>query len=113
MDVHNRKSPRQNGPRLPKTHGQIRPNSKSQNLCDEVLVSRALLELCHQGNVFPACRRKGFSWPSINLSGTLRRKGAVRKRSQLKFHATRKHESDHKRGVDDLSEAQLLQPLKY
>src|ERR1700716_3438660 len=38
MDVHNRKSPRQNGPRLPKTHGQIRPNSKSQNLCDEVLV---------------------------------------------------------------------------
>src|SRR4030088_1398591 len=37
MDVHNRKSPRQNGPRLPKTHGQIRPNSKSQNLCDEVL----------------------------------------------------------------------------
>src|ERR1700704_6718987 len=40
MDVHNRKSPRQNGPRLPKTHGQIRPNSKSQNLCDEVLVPR-------------------------------------------------------------------------
>src|SRR3979411_165521 len=42
MDVHNRKSPRQNGPRLPKTHGQIRPNSKSQNLCDEVLADMAV-----------------------------------------------------------------------
>ena len=38
LDVHNPKSPRQNGARLPQAHAQIRPKSKSQNLCDEVLV---------------------------------------------------------------------------
>ena len=37
MDVHNRKSPHQNGPRLSQTYCQISPTSKSQNLCDEVL----------------------------------------------------------------------------
>ena len=41
LDVHNRKSPRQNGPRLSEAH---KPNTtpKSQNLCDEVLVSKTL-----------------------------------------------------------------------
>ena len=38
MDVHNRKGPRQNGPRLPEARSNIRPQSKSQNLCAEVLV---------------------------------------------------------------------------
>jgi hypothetical protein len=36
VDVHNRKSPRQNGPRLSYAR-RIRPNPKSQNLCDELL----------------------------------------------------------------------------
>src|SRR5271157_367840 len=37
MDVHNRKSPRQNGPRLSEACMRIRLTSKSQNLCAEVL----------------------------------------------------------------------------
>ena len=37
MDVHDRKSPHQNGPRLSQTRCQISPSSKNQNLCDEVL----------------------------------------------------------------------------
>ena len=38
VDVHNQKSARQNGPRLSQAR-RIRPNPKSQNLCDELLVS--------------------------------------------------------------------------
>jgi hypothetical protein len=41
LDVHNPKSPRQNGARLPQAHAQIRPKSKSQNHCDEVLEPHA------------------------------------------------------------------------
>jgi hypothetical protein len=37
MDVHNRKSAGQNGARLSKPLSQIKPSSKSQNLCVEVL----------------------------------------------------------------------------
>jgi hypothetical protein len=38
LDVHNRESARQNGARLSQARGHIRPQPKSQNLCDEVLV---------------------------------------------------------------------------
>jgi hypothetical protein len=41
LDVHNRESPRQNGPRLSQTGRRIRPTSKSQNLCAELLVGVA------------------------------------------------------------------------
>src|SRR3984957_18674172 len=37
LDVHNRKSARQNGPRLSEAGMRVRMTSKSQNLCDEVL----------------------------------------------------------------------------
>src|ERR1700759_63593 len=41
MDVHNRKGPRQNGPCLSTTPGQLRSASKSQNLRAAVLVGLA------------------------------------------------------------------------
>src|SRR5246127_2205973 len=39
LDVHNRKSSRQNGAGLSQAHRQIRSSSTSQNLCDEVLAA--------------------------------------------------------------------------
>ena len=64
LDVHNPKSPRQNGARLPQAHAQIRPKSKSQNLCDEVLVQR------FQGSnhMKPLCRAcRTMSGPLVAL----------------------------------------------
>src|SRR5262249_11526123 len=47
LDVHNRKSPRQNGSSISQVRSSIRPRSKSQNLCDEVLgVHWVLYEEC-------------------------------------------------------------------
>src|SRR6476660_2641857 len=40
MDVHNRKSPRENGSCLSAASGSLRSHSKSQNLCAEVLGCR-------------------------------------------------------------------------
>jgi hypothetical protein len=37
VDVHGRRSPRQNGPRLPKPSGNLKSSSKSQNHCAEGL----------------------------------------------------------------------------
>jgi hypothetical protein len=47
MDVHNRKGPRQNGPRLSTASGSLRSRSKSQNHC-------ATAVLVVEGDVFKA-----------------------------------------------------------
>src|SRR6516165_2941416 len=41
LDVHNRKSPRQNGSSISQARNSSGPGSKSQNLCDEVLAAIA------------------------------------------------------------------------
>jgi hypothetical protein len=43
LDVHNRKSPHQDGPGLSQARRRIRPAPESQNLCDEVLVLRGAI----------------------------------------------------------------------